>query len=82
MLLEVVSFCEINPPIFLPSSLRYIGENAFPETLESAEFADTNGWYTEVIGFVTVKPEYISDPNDAADYLLSNITRYYTKDKK
>lgn len=68
--------------IFLTSSLRYIGENAFPETLESAEFADKNGWYTEVIGFVTVKPEYISDPNDAADYLLSNITRYYTKDKK
>jgi hypothetical protein len=66
--------------IFLPSSLLYIGKNAFPETLEKAEFANTANWKTEgLFGMDTVKPTMIEDPKKAAEY-LSNPTRYLVKD--
>lgn len=60
--------------IFLPSSLEYIGKNAFPsDTLKSATFACSDGWKIEgITGSMTdVDPDNLSDSSKAARYLLS-----------
>ena len=56
--------------IFLPSELEYIGKNAFPETLEKADFACVDDWKILVIGWNPIKTENLIDDETAAKYLL------------
>lgn len=60
--------------IYLPSSLEYIGANAFPETLEKADFVCIDGWKrgSSSSGFTSVNSSKFSDSTTAAKYLLDN----------
>lgn len=65
--------------IYLPSTLEYIGEYAFPETLERAKFGSVNDWKIETIGLVSVDPEDIMDEEKAAKYLYNHKNTYFKK---
>lgn len=56
--------------IFLPSELEYIGKNAFPKTLEKADFACVDDWKILVIGWNPIKTENLIDDETAAKYLI------------
>lgn len=60
--------------IYLPSTLVYIGKNALPTTLTSAEFGNVNNWYgdTGLVGYNSVDPNKLVDPEAAAEYLLNH----------
>ena len=64
--------------IYLPSTLTYIGEYAFPETLKTAEFGRTAGWKGNhgLLGVESVKTETLEDSAKAAEFLLFN-ERYH-----
>ena len=65
--------------IYIPVSMKYIGAEALPETIESVEFGTTENWRGNhgLLGDEVVKPESISDPEDAAAFLNRNRKYYF-----